>query len=203
MSLHYHDRNLKNLEKLADHTKIAAMKWYNYLIENNIDVLIYETIRTEAQQRENVRKGASQTMKSFHLVGQALDFVPVASGGRTDWNGYKQPKIQQAIAEAKRLGFEWGGDWKDFIDRPHLQYNHSGYGSDTFGKYTEKVTVANSAPKEENKMAELNESQEKVRQEAIKLGITDGKDPFREVNQYYVWSAMIPLARRIEELEKK
>ena len=49
----------------------------------------------------------------------------------------------------------------------------------------------------------LNANQEKVRQEAIGLGITDGNDPFRQVNQWYVWSAMIPLARRIEELEKK
>lgn len=49
----------------------------------------------------------------------------------------------------------------------------------------------------------LNEAQEAVRQKAIKLGITDGKNPFREVNQYYVWNAMIPLAERIVELEDK
>ena len=59
--------------------------------------------------------------------------------------------------------------------------------------------------KGENAVVEptLNAAQEKVRQEAIALGITDGQDPFRQVNQWYVWSAMIPLARRIEELEKK
>ncbi|WP_277585879.1 hypothetical protein [Psychrobacillus antarcticus] len=44
---------------------------------------------------------------------------------------------------------------------------------------------------------------EKVRQEAMKLGITDGKNPFREVKQYYVWNALLPLARQIEELNKK
>lgn len=49
----------------------------------------------------------------------------------------------------------------------------------------------------------LNSDQEKVRQEAIKLGITDGKNPFREVNQYYVWNALLPLARQIEELKNK
>lgn len=141
MTLYYYDRNLKNIEKLADHTKEAAMKWHNFLVENDIDILIYETIRTEAQQKENVRKGASQTMKSYHLVGQALDFVPV-DGARTDWNGYMKPDIQMAVKEAKRLGFEWGGDWKSFIDRPHLQFNHKGYGTDTFGKYTPKVTIA-------------------------------------------------------------
>ncbi|WNS74227.1 N-acetylmuramoyl-L-alanine amidase [Bacillus sp. DTU_2020_1000418_1_SI_GHA_SEK_038] len=60
-------------------------------------------------------------------------------------------------------------------------------------------------PKEVKSVSEqtLTPGQEAVRQEAIRLGITDGKKPFREVNQYYVWNAMIPLARRVEELEKK
>ncbi|WP_277585829.1 N-acetylmuramoyl-L-alanine amidase [Psychrobacillus antarcticus] len=49
----------------------------------------------------------------------------------------------------------------------------------------------------------LNAAQEKVRQEAMKLGITDGKNPFREVNQYYVWNALLPLAKEIEELKNK
>lgn len=147
MSLYYQDRNLKNIQQLADHTKIVALKWHEYLVTNDIDILIYETIRTESTQRENVRKGASQTMKSFHLVGQALDFVPVAEGGRTDWNGYKQPKIQQAIVEAKRLGFEWGGDWKSFVDRPHLQFNHKGYGTDTFGE----IAIAGNSNQEQPK----------------------------------------------------
>lgn len=50
---------------------------------------------------------------------------------------------------------------------------------------------------------ELTEAQEKIRQEAIRLRITDGKNPFRQVNQYYVWNTIIPLAKRIEGLEKK
>ena len=49
----------------------------------------------------------------------------------------------------------------------------------------------------------LNADQEKVRHEAMKFGITDGKNPFREVNQYYVWNALLPLARQIEELKNK
>ncbi|EKN68084.1 L-alanyl-D-glutamate peptidase [Schinkia azotoformans LMG 9581] len=137
MTLTYYKRNLENIDKLADHTKIVALKWHDYLVKNDINILIYETIRTVEMQRENVRKGASKTMKSYHLVGQALDFVPVDSKGQSDWKGYDNPKIKQAIIEAKRLGFEWGGDWKSFIDKPHLQFNHKGYGTDTFGKYTE------------------------------------------------------------------
>lgn len=125
----YHERNLANIEKLAPNTKRAAMAWYNWCVANSIDILIYETLRTEEKQRYYVASGKSQTMKSYHLVGQALDFVPIVDG-KTDWNGYGRSEIQKAIAKAKQLGFDWGGDWKGFIDKPHLQYNYKGYGTD-------------------------------------------------------------------------
>ncbi|PEQ51582.1 M15 family metallopeptidase [Bacillus thuringiensis] len=137
----YHNRNVSNLNKLADNTKAAAFKWYQYCIDNEIEVLIYETIRTVEQQREYVRKGASQTMRSYHLVGQALDFVPIQSNGTEDWNGYNKEPWASAIRYAKQIGFEWGGDWKGFVDSPHLQYNYKGYGTDTFGKGAQNVVA--------------------------------------------------------------
>lgn len=140
----YHERNLSNLEKLAPNTKRAAMEWYNWCIANGIDILIYETIRTEEQQRYYVASGKSQTMKSYHLVGQALNFVPIING-KTDWNGYGRSDMRQAIAKAKELGFEWGGDWKGFIDKPHLQYNYKGYGTDK--ELDGKQTSASTTPK--------------------------------------------------------
>ncbi|MCI3144903.1 peptidase M15 [Bacillus cereus] len=137
----YHNRNVSNLNKLADNTKAAAFKWYQYCIDNGIEVLIYETIRTVEQQREYVRKGASQTMRSYHLVGQALDFVPIQSNGTEDWNGYNKEPWASAIRYAKQIGFEWGGDWKGFVDSAHLQYNYKGYGTDTFGKGAQNVVT--------------------------------------------------------------
>jgi peptidoglycan L-alanyl-D-glutamate endopeptidase CwlK len=139
--LKYHTRNVNNLNNLADNTKAAAFKWYQYCIDNGIEVLIYETIRTVEQQREYVRKGASQTMRSYHLVGQALDFVPIQSNGTEDWNGYNKEPWASAIRYAKQIGFEWGGDWKGFVDSPHLQYNYKGYGTDTFGKGAQNVAT--------------------------------------------------------------
>ncbi|MCC3686109.1 M15 family metallopeptidase [Bacillus cereus] len=139
--MQYHNRNVSNLNKLADNTKAAAFKWYQYCIDNGIEVLIYETIRTVEQQREYVRKGASQTMRSYHLVGQALDFVPIQSNGTEDWNGYNKEPWASAIRYAKQIGFEWGGDWKGFVDSPHLQYNYKGYGTDTFGKGAQNVVT--------------------------------------------------------------
>nr|WP_097073936.1 M15 family metallopeptidase [Ureibacillus xyleni] len=140
----YDDRNRNNLNKLADHTKIAAYKWYQYCIDNQIQILIYETIRTKEKQAENVAKGASKTMMSYHLVGQALDFVPVNSKGEATWsiNSYIRKDVMSAINYAKSLGFTWGGDWDNdgewrdetFLDSPHLQYNYKGYATDSFNK---------------------------------------------------------------------
>jgi peptidoglycan L-alanyl-D-glutamate endopeptidase CwlK len=127
----YETRNLENINKLAPHTKAAALKWYDFCKKNGIEVLIYETTRTIEEQRENIKKGVSWTMKSYHLVGQALDFVPVDSKGNALWDGYSLPQVQKAIQYAKSIGFEWGGDWNPpQIDKPHLQYNYKGYGTD-------------------------------------------------------------------------
>lgn len=132
----YDKRNRENLEKLATNTKKAAYQWYQFCIDNGIDILIHETIRTKEQQEAYVASGKSQTMKSYHLVGQALDFVPayIDAGGKpgVDWSSYDKEPWKKAIAKSKALGFEWGGDWKNFVDKPHLQYNYKGYGTDTF-----------------------------------------------------------------------
>ena len=117
---------------IYDNTKLKAIDFYSYCVRNNINILIYETLRDEKTQRKYVNEGKSQTMKSYHLVGQAMDFVPVNNKGETLWNGYENNDIQKAIKYAKSIGFIWGGDWKRFVDKPHLQYNYKGYGTDTF-----------------------------------------------------------------------
>ena len=139
----YDTRNRTNLNKLADHTKLAAINWYDYCIDNQIQVLIYETIRTVEKQKENIANGVSQTMRSYHLVGQALDWVLVDSNGDALWNAYKTPNADKLINYAKKLGFVSGRDWG--WDAPHLQYEYIGYGTDTFGKikgYGDELTMS-------------------------------------------------------------
>ncbi|EUJ46654.1 M15 family metallopeptidase [Listeria rocourtiae] len=143
--LHYSDRSWGNIAKLANDTKAKATALFKYAEDNNIEVLIYETIRTKAQQEANVASGASQTMKSYHLVGQALDFVPT-KGSATKWDEYGRADIKKFIAKAKALGFEWGGDWTSFVDKPHLQNNYKGYGTDTLGNTVSKPQPAPSKP---------------------------------------------------------
>lgn len=88
-----------------------------------IDFKVLEGVRSVARQRELVKKGASQTMKSRHINGFAVDIAPFVAGQvRWDWPLYFQlaATVKQA---AKDVGVpvEWGGDWKTFKDGPHWQ----------------------------------------------------------------------------------
>lgn len=88
-----------------------------------IDFTVLEGLRTEEQQRENVRKGVSQTMKSRHLTGHAVDIVPLVNGAVSwDWK-YYHPMAEAMKTAASQLGIsiEWGGDWKTLKDGPHFQ----------------------------------------------------------------------------------
>ena len=99
------------------------------------------------KQSERSSNNVNMFVKEHHkrcahiIVGQALDFVPIQSNGTEDWNGYNKEPWASAIRYAKQIGFEWGGDWKGFVDSPHLQYNYKGYGTDTFGKGAQNVVA--------------------------------------------------------------
>jgi hypothetical protein len=125
----YDDRNRREIATLAPNTKVAANKWYDYCIKHEINVLITQGIRDMEEQKRNVAKGASQTLRSYHLVGQAFDFVPIING-KACYDLYKCSPWKESIVYAKSIGFDWGGDWKAFQDMPHLEYEFKGYGTD-------------------------------------------------------------------------
>ena len=93
-----------------------------------IDFAVLEGVRSIERQKELVKAGASQTMRSRHLTGHAVDLGAIVDGQvRWDWPLYD--KIAVAVKEAARqLGvpIEWGGDWK-MRDGPHFQLTWKEY----------------------------------------------------------------------------
>lgn len=89
---------------------------------------ILQSDRTLAEQRENVRKGVSKTMKSRHLISsdgfvRAVDIAPLeGTKASFAWPLYHKlaPIMKQAAKDVK-VPVEWGGDWKTFKDGPHWQ----------------------------------------------------------------------------------
>jgi len=88
-----------------------------------IDFVITEGLRTLARQKELVAKGASQTLRSRHLTGHAVDLAAmVGTQVRWDWPLYAKlaAAMKQAAIDVK-VKIEWGGDWKSLKDGPHFQ----------------------------------------------------------------------------------
>ncbi|MDQ0496381.1 peptidoglycan L-alanyl-D-glutamate endopeptidase CwlK [Paenibacillus brasilensis] len=100
-------------------------------------VLITQGLRTYAEQDTLYAQGRTKPGKvvtkarggySNHNFGFAADFALLLRDGRTvSWDTLKDddkdslPDWSEVVEEAKKLGLEWGGDWRSFKDMPHLQ----------------------------------------------------------------------------------
>lgn len=101
--------------------------------------IVTEGLRTLERQKKLVEAGASQTLRSRHLTGHAVDlaaFIDMDGTGdytsgdniRWDWPFYKTLSIaMKDAAKELNLPIEWGGDWKTFKDGPHFQLPWSKY----------------------------------------------------------------------------
>lgn len=67
---------------------------------------------TEGKIITNAKAG-----QSYHNYGLAFDVVPIENG-QINWNSKNWDKIGQI---GKSIGFEWGGDFKTIVDKPHFQ----------------------------------------------------------------------------------
>lgn len=95
----------------------------------SVDFVVLEGLRTKARQAELVKAGASQTMRSRHLTGHAVDLGALVNGEiRWDWPLYGAiAEAMKAAARAESVEIEWGGDWLRFKDGPHFQLSRRKY----------------------------------------------------------------------------
>lgn len=94
------------------------------------DVLVTCTYRSKDEQRALYAKGRTlpgqkvtnaRAGQSLHNFGLALDFVPLVHG-KPAWNDAELFETLARIAQMADPRVHWGGDWKRFKDRPHLEW---------------------------------------------------------------------------------
>jgi len=88
-----------------------------------IDFAVLEGVRSKTRQEQLVKAGASQTMRSRHLTGHAVDLGAYVAGSvRWDWPLYHKlaVAVKQAATELQ-IPIQWGGDWTTLKDGPHWQ----------------------------------------------------------------------------------
>ena len=67
---------------------------------SDVDFGVTCGLRTEKEQEDLVARGASQTMKSKHLTGDAVDVVAYIDGSRISWELNLYDDIADAFKEA-------------------------------------------------------------------------------------------------------
>lgn len=78
------------------------------------DFTVLEGRRTVERQRQLLAKGATQTMKSNHITGDAVDLAPIVNG-QVSWDWKYYYPIAQAMKQAAQelnVVIRWGGAWE-------------------------------------------------------------------------------------------
>ncbi|WP_281358133.1 M15 family metallopeptidase [Saccharibacillus qingshengii] len=104
--------------------------------KKGIEVVITSDFRGVEEQDELYRQGREKPGnivtnarggQSYHNFGLAIDFALRDESDRIVWDmeldrsGNGRSDWREVVELAKDLGFEWGGDWSNFPDYPHLQ----------------------------------------------------------------------------------
>lgn len=121
--------NIKRLATVHTVVRDAAILGIQSALKQGVVVLVTQALRTVAEQDALYAIGRTKPGKivtkakggaSWHNYGLAIDCVPIDALGKADWN-VQHPSWQIMVNSMKAQGFEWGGDWKTFKDRPHFQ----------------------------------------------------------------------------------
>ena len=111
MTFKLSERSLGKLEGVNDNMKLVVMK---AITLTTIDFGVICGIRSQAEQEELVAKGASKTMKSRHLTGDAVDLMCYI-GSRGSWELNLYDDVADAMKQAAQdegVGIRWGAAWQ-------------------------------------------------------------------------------------------
>ena len=121
-------RSEKNLATLEPVTAHIVRELVRRLQAEGLNFKVTSGTRTWAEQTRLYAQGRTaagnkvtnaKAGQSWHNFGVAADLTAFdKSGKRPKWDGAEYDRMG---AIAQELGLEWGGAWRKFKDRPHVQ----------------------------------------------------------------------------------
>ncbi len=119
----------KSLERLSGVHPDLQRVMSEAITDSPLDFGITEGLRTKERQQELFNSGKSQTMRSRHLTGHAVD-IAIFIDGKANWD-FKNYQIVadhiKAVAKMNDVPVVWGGDWISFKDGVHFELDRSKY----------------------------------------------------------------------------
>ncbi|OMD19946.1 hypothetical protein BJP48_31600 [Paenibacillus odorifer] len=170
-----------------------------------VPIVITQGLRTIAEQDALYSQGRTKSGSivtnakggySYHNFGLAVDFVLLLpNGSSVSWDmnrDYNENNIKdwiEVVEEAKKLGFDWGGDWTSFKDYPHFQMvfgltlTQLRAGSKPSETAMAKATaiidrIKGEADEDMSRIAELEEQVKELSK--VVTGLTNSKDVLKE-----------------------
>lgn len=170
-----------------------------------VPILITQGLRTIAEQNALYEQGRSKPGVivtnarggySYHNFGLAVDFALLLSNGSSvSWDMNRDYNVNnikdwiEVVEEAKKLGFDWGGDWTSFKDYPHFQMvfgltltqlRAGSKPSETaMAKATANIDrLKGEADEDMSRIAELEEQVKELSK--VVTGLTNSKDVLKE-----------------------
>lgn len=121
-----HQLNLNKIAELQPAIRPLAENLLRLSADAGVPLAIVAGHRSPEEQQALKDSGRGVTkagaLMSYHNHGLALDVVPLEYIGKQDWNP-TGPLWDKVGAIGKQVGFEWGGDWTGFVDKPHFQFS--------------------------------------------------------------------------------
>ena len=129
---------MRNVSQLHPELKKKVVKLQKECLKAGIKIKIGECLRTVAEQNALYAKGRNGVpgpivtkakgtdYRSMHQWGVAFDFfldMDVDKDGKKSDDAFNNATklFNKVGAIGKKLGLEWGGDWKSIKDLPHFQ----------------------------------------------------------------------------------
>lgn len=118
------EANLKGIHPDLEKVMREAIK------NTPVDFRVIDGLRTLAEQKVLVAKGASKTLRSRHLSGKAVDVMALVNGkGRWEVPLYQQIGNHVMLtAQRLKIPLTWGGNWSTFPDWGHFELDVKKYG---------------------------------------------------------------------------
>ncbi|WP_246206701.1 M15 family metallopeptidase [Virgibacillus ihumii] len=129
------DKNQPETKQLDPVVAKKTRQLVQMAARNGINVVITDKVRTKKEQNQLYAQGRTtggnivtyaKGGESYHNYGLAVDYALKNDNGEIIWdtnydgNNNGQADWFEVADMAKKLGFEWGGDWRN-PDYPHLQ----------------------------------------------------------------------------------
>jgi LAS superfamily LD-carboxypeptidase LdcB len=108
---------INDLQLLEPKTRAAVQAIIAEAHPGGLELMVFETYRSQARQTQLFQKGASKLKTvGVHHYGLACDLVRNV-GGQPSWKG----DFSKLGKLARKYHLIWGGDWKGFVDEYHVQ----------------------------------------------------------------------------------